>query len=141
MGAMLAYTADSPPMYRWLALMMATAMRPSAALTFDPGLQWHEKSGLLDLHPKDWPKTKKQNPVVQAIAPFVPILRQWKAVPPSECSIPEKGMGNLPEMLTIIFQEVLEAANQWSADHLLTTGPKGQRTIQQKMEVECVSNS
>ena len=198
MGAMLAYTADSPPMYRWLALMMATAMRPSAALAFDPGLQWHEKSGLLDLHPKDWPKTKKQNPVVQAIAPFVPILRQWKSAPhplaqsrkkawgnlrtalrlPPE-AIPKtirhsiatelrrrgvsidrisaqlghssgnrttaiyarydpEFMGNLPETLTIIFQEVLDAANQWSADHLLTTGPNGQRIIQRKMEKEYV---
>ncbi|RYM12532.1 tyrosine-type recombinase/integrase [Sphingobium cupriresistens] len=201
MGAILAYATDNPPMYRWLALMMATAMRPDAALAFDPSLQWQEKIGLLDLHPRDWPRTDKQNPVVQAIAPFVPILRQWRAAPhpivqsrkkawgnlrkalclPSK-AIPKtirhsiatqlrrrgvamqliseqlghsslnrttaiyarydpEFLGDLPATLTTIFQEILAAANQWSADHLLTTGPTGQRIIQRKMEMEYVTTT
>lgn len=201
MGAMLGYAADTPPLYRWLALLMATAMRPDAALAFDPTVQWHEKNRLLDLQPKDWTRTKKQNPMVQAIEPFRPILSAWKASPHSRAqsrkrawgtlrsalelppgAIPKtirhsiatelrrRGvsidrisaqlghsngsrttaiyarydpdfMGNLPEVLTIIFEEILYAANRWSADHLLTTGPKGQIIIQRKMEIKCGSTT
>lgn len=76
LGAMLGFTASDPSTYRWIALMIATAARPDACLAFDPKRQ--DKGKLLDMHPPEWPRTKKRNPVVPCIAPFRPILEAWK---------------------------------------------------------------
>jgi integrase len=195
MGAMLGYAQGEAPLHRWLALLMATAMRPDAALAFEPtARQWKEAAGLLDLHPPAWLRTKKHNPIVQAIAPFRPMLSDWKANPhrpalsrkrswgtlrealglPAQ-AIPKairhsiatelrrrgvsidriaaqlghsngnrttaiyadydpEFMGNLPEVLTSIFDEIIEASKVWSADHLLTSGPKGKKIVIAKKE-------
>lgn len=60
----------------WLALMIATACRPEAALKFDPRTQW--QGDLIDLHPKGAKRTKKRNPVVPTIGPFRPALAAWR---------------------------------------------------------------
>lgn len=196
MGAMLGVSADNPAMYRWFALLMATAMRPDAALAFDPASsQWKHDSRLLDLHPEGWPRTKKRNPIVPAIEPIIPILEEWKADPhpaaksrkrawrtlrsllglPADAvpktirhsiatELRRRGvsldriavllghtaqrrttaiyaiydpleLGNLPEVLTTIFNEILEAEKKWSADHLLTTGPYGRKIIVERKDV------
>lgn len=68
-----------PGPYRELALMIATAARPGAAMAFDPLEQW--EGDIIDLHPKGAPKTAKRNAVVPSIDPLAPILEQWKAEP------------------------------------------------------------
>src|SRR3546814_11811256 len=50
-----------------------------ACLAFDPEHQWRGK--LVDMHPKDWPLTKKRNPTIPAIGPLLPILKDWKKDP------------------------------------------------------------
>jgi integrase len=79
MGAMLGYAREDAGAYRYLAMMLATACRPGAALAFDPATQWH--SDVLDLQRPGVPWTDKQNPVVPVIAPLVAILAEWKADP------------------------------------------------------------
>lgn len=77
MGAIMAVASYEPQMFRFLALQLATLVRPEAALGFDPRLQYTEDTGLIDLHPKGWPRTKKRNPVVPAIDEMKPILAEW----------------------------------------------------------------
>lgn len=78
MGAIMAVASYDPAMFRFLALQLATLVRPEAALGFDPRQQYDSGADLIDLHPKGWPRTKKRNPVVPAIPPFKPFLEQWK---------------------------------------------------------------
>lgn len=79
LGAIIGFALWDKPTLRWLLLMLATACRPDAALTFDPAKQ--DRGDLLDTHPPVWPRTKKRNPVVPVIAPMRPILEAWKADP------------------------------------------------------------
>lgn len=62
---------------RWLWLMIGTACRPDAALAFLPEVQWD--GFLVDLHPPDWPRTKKHNPVVPAPPLLARMLDAWKS--------------------------------------------------------------
>jgi integrase len=62
-------------MFRFVALQFATAVRPQAALAFDPTKQY--RAGLIDLHPEAAPQTKKRNAIVPAIRPLRPILAEW----------------------------------------------------------------
>ncbi len=77
MGAVMAVASYDVQMFRFLALQLATLVRPEAALGFDPRQQYDATTGLIDLHPKGWPRTKKRNPVVPAIDEFKPILKVW----------------------------------------------------------------
>lgn len=79
LGAIMAYVASDKPMWRWVCLMIGTAIRPDAGLAFNPAEQW--EGGTLDLHPPAWPRTKKVNPIIPVAAPLVPILQDWKANP------------------------------------------------------------
>jgi hypothetical protein len=66
---------------RWILLLIATNMRPEAALAMNPGSQWNEAHGLINLHPVGWPVTKKHNPIVPVIPQLVPWLTEWRANP------------------------------------------------------------
>lgn len=78
LGAIFGYAQDhSLSFYAWCALMLATAVRPEAAMQFNPELQ--VQGGAIDLHPPHWPKTKKVNPVVPAIPELMPLLAAWPA--------------------------------------------------------------
>jgi len=79
LGAIWAYARSDKAAWRWIALMIATASRPGAALAFDPKGQW--LGDVLDLHPVNAPVTDKRNAVVPVIDPLVPILREWQAHP------------------------------------------------------------
>lgn len=79
LGAILAYAQEDIEAYRWVALMIATACRPEAGLAFQPSKQWQDD--LLDLHPPEWPRTDKLNPVVRVIDGFEMILEDWLANP------------------------------------------------------------
>ena len=71
------YAAHNPPLFRFVTLMFATAVRPQAALRFDPRSQYDDVTGLIDLQPEAAPQTKKRNAVLPAIRPLRPVLRAW----------------------------------------------------------------
>lgn len=76
--AMLGYARmHDANLYRYIALQMATTVRPEAAATFDPANQWH--GSYVDLHPPGWKRTKKVNPRVPMIPELAVMLKEWKA--------------------------------------------------------------
>lgn len=79
LGAIWGYSQEDIGAWRWIAVMMATASRPGAALALDPATQWLDD--ILDLHPEGAEKTDKRNAVVPVIEPLRPILSAWKADP------------------------------------------------------------
>lgn len=81
LGAIVGYALNDIEALRWILLMIATAARPDAALAMQPAEQYRPGKRLLDLHPADWPKTKKRNATVPVIEPFHPWLEAWAAAP------------------------------------------------------------
>jgi len=79
LGAMLGYAQPDIAAWRWIALMIATAARPGAALAFDPSTQWDDD--ILDLHPVGKPVTDKRDAIVPVIDPLRPILASWSDAP------------------------------------------------------------
>jgi hypothetical protein len=79
LGSIMAVASYDVDMFRDLALQLGTLVRPEAAHGFDPRQQYDPDTGLIDLHPKGWPRTKKRNPVVPAIDELKPFLSQWAA--------------------------------------------------------------
>jgi len=79
LGAIVAYASQEPQVQQWLWLMIGTAVRPDAALAFDPAAQWH--GDMVDLHPADWDRTDKRNPVVPVIEPLKAVLERWNQSP------------------------------------------------------------
>lgn len=79
LGAIMGYAKEDTGAYRWIALMVATAGRPDAALAFSPKDQW--KGAVVDLQPPEWPITDKRNAIVPTIEPLKPILQAWKKEP------------------------------------------------------------
>lgn len=75
MGQIFWYSRHFPDLFRFVALQMATSVRPMAALQFDPRKQFNGK--LIDLQPDTAPQTKKRNAIIPAIRPLRPILSQW----------------------------------------------------------------
>ena len=79
MGAVFGYAKQDKDVYQWLCLMLGTTVRPEAAMAFRPSEQWDDE--LIDLHPPEWDRTKKVNPVVPAIEPLKAMLYKWEAFP------------------------------------------------------------
>jgi integrase len=79
LGALVGYARQDIGAWRELCLMLATAVRPGAALAFDPVEQWH--GDIIDLHPAGKPVTDKRNAVVPVIEPLRPILQGWLEKP------------------------------------------------------------
>ncbi len=71
------YCAHNPDLFRFAALQFATAVRPQAALKFDPCTQYDDARGLIDLQPGASPQTRKRNATVPAIRPLRVVLRAW----------------------------------------------------------------
>lgn len=65
-----------PDLFRFVALQFATAIRPTAALAFNPKTQF-VRGTLIDQQPEASPQTKKRNAVTPAIRPMRVILRAW----------------------------------------------------------------
>ena len=63
-------------LYRFIALQLATLVRPESAALFDPSVQWH--GAYIDLHPPKWKRTKKVNPRAPVIPELRPVLQAWK---------------------------------------------------------------
>lgn len=70
-----------PSLFRFVALQMATSVRPDAAKQFNPATQYRAASGLIDLQPDDRGRTKKRNAVIPAIRPMRVVLRAWAKEP------------------------------------------------------------
>jgi integrase len=79
LGAIYGFAREDKPTFRFLALILATAVRSEAAAAMDPKAQWMPDAKLIDLHPAKWPRTKKHNPVVPVIEPFAVVLKDWVA--------------------------------------------------------------
>lgn len=77
MGKIAWYTSHSPELFRFVALQFATAVRPNAALRFDPRRQYDHGRQLIDLQPEASAQTRKRNSVIPAIRPIRPVLRAW----------------------------------------------------------------
>lgn len=77
LGRIAWYAKHNAELFRFVALMIATAVRPQAALSFDPRTQFDERTGLIDLQPGASPQTKKRNAVIPAIRPLRTVLRAW----------------------------------------------------------------
>lgn len=71
------YASHNADLFRFVTLQFATAIRPAAALQFDPVTQYDDRRGLIDQQPGALPQTKKRNAVIPAIRPFRPVLRAW----------------------------------------------------------------
>lgn len=79
MGAIMMVAAYDPPMFRFLALQLATLVRPTAGLAFDPRTQYSATTGLVDLHPRTRVRTQKRNPIIPAIPEIKPLFDRWAA--------------------------------------------------------------
>lgn len=75
------YCSHNPALFRFVALQFATAVRPAAALKFDPRKQY--KDGLIDLQPDQAQQTKKRNAVIPVPRPLRPILLAWAREAPA----------------------------------------------------------
>lgn len=78
LGALWGYAKEDIGIWREIALMVATACRPGAAMAFNPKAQWNGRT--VDLQP-DREETDKRNAIVPAIKPLRPILDAWKEQP------------------------------------------------------------
>lgn len=77
MGKIAWYAAHNPALLRFVALQLGTAVRPMAALAFNPRKQFDAKRGLIDLQPSASPQTRKRNSILPAIRPLRTILKAW----------------------------------------------------------------
>lgn len=77
MGRMAWYASHNADLFRYCALQLATAVRPMAALKFEPSKQFDEARGLIDLQPGASPQTRKRNSIIPVIRPLRPILAAW----------------------------------------------------------------
>lgn len=71
------YAKHNRELFRFVALQVATAVRPMAALKFDPRGQYDDATGLIDLQPGASKQTKKRNAIIPAIRPLRPVMRAW----------------------------------------------------------------
>lgn len=77
MGRMAWYASHNADLFRFMALQLATAVRPMAALAFDPRAQYDPVRKLIDLQPGAAPQTRKRNSILPAIRPLRPVLDAW----------------------------------------------------------------
>lgn len=71
------YASHNPDLFRFVALQFGTAVRPQAAMKFDPRTQYDPATRLIDLQPEATKRTKKRNAVIPAIRPLGFVLRKW----------------------------------------------------------------
>lgn len=78
----------SPSLFRFVALQMATSVRPMAARVFDPSAQFNPRFNLIDLQPQETARTKKRNAIIPTIRPMRVILKRWIADGSKPCRDP-----------------------------------------------------
>lgn len=183
------YASHNRELFRFVALQFATAVRPNAALKFDPARQYSERTGLIDLQPAASKQTKKRNAIVPAIRPLRTVLRAWAregahpvsshktawrnmrrvlglsadvhaktirhtiaTILYSDETVPEREivellghegklarttriyakydparLRNVARVLTTLWRDVSREARTYNADHMLTTGQRGDK--------------
>jgi hypothetical protein len=97
LGAIMGYARDDIDAWRWIALMLATAARPGAALAFDPADQWLDD--IIDLQPVGVQQTDKRNAVVPVIEPLRPILEGWLEAPGAKVKSRKKWWGTMRRVI------------------------------------------
>lgn len=73
------YARHNRELFRFVALQVGTAVRPTAALNFDAASQFDKTTNLIDLQPGKSKQTKKRNAIIPAIRPLRVVLRAWAA--------------------------------------------------------------
>lgn len=114
LGAIMGYAQDDVDAYRWVALMLATAARPGAALAFDPATQWLDT--IIDLQPADTDLTDKRNAVVPVIAPLRPILAAWLESPGQRVKSRKKWWNTMRRVIGLS-----DAVNPYTIRHTVAT--------------------
>lgn len=76
LGKIAWYAKHNAALFRFVALQLGTAVRPQAALKFDPATQF-VNGRLIDLQPGQSKRTKKRNAIIPAIRPLRAVLRAW----------------------------------------------------------------
>lgn len=76
LGRIAWYAKHNADLFRFVVLQIGSAVRPQAALAFDPAKQFIN-GRLIDLQPEAAPQTKKRNAVIPAIRPLRVVLRAW----------------------------------------------------------------
>jgi integrase len=71
------YSFHFPDLFRFVALQIGSAVRPDAAMQFDPRRQYNSRTRLIDLQPDEALQTKKRNAILPAIRPLRPVLLAW----------------------------------------------------------------
>lgn len=82
LGRIAWYAKHDADLFRFVALQIGTAVRPTAALKFDPATQYDDATGLIDLQPAASKQTKKRNAVIPAIRPLRVVLKAWHGTEP-----------------------------------------------------------
>jgi len=77
MARMAWYASHNRDLFRFMALQFATAVRPQAAMKFDPRAQYNPATRLIDLQPEASKRTKKRNAIIPAIRPLCYVLHKW----------------------------------------------------------------
>jgi hypothetical protein len=122
LGAMVGYCRSLGDLgsIRWILLMIATDMRPDAALAMNPRLQHIEAHNLLDLHPAGWPETKKRNPILPLLPEFKPWLLEWKGNPHPVVNSRKTFWRKMRELLDLPKTTVPKTIRHSIATHLRT---------------------
>lgn len=84
LGRIAWYAKHNAGLFRFVCLMLGTAVRPQAALKFDPATQYNDGTGLIDLQPGKAKRTKKRNAIIPAIRPLRVVLRAWAKAEPDK---------------------------------------------------------
>lgn len=77
LGQIFWYARHNPDLFRFVALQLGTAVRPAAALKFDPRQQFATATGLIDLQPGKSKQTKKRNAIIPTIRPLRTVIKAW----------------------------------------------------------------
>lgn len=191
------YTSHNKDLFRFVALQFGSAVRPQAALKFNPRKQF--VGGRIDLQPEKSKRTKKRNAVIPAIKPLRAVLRQWAKDEPvavdsrktawrvmrrvlnlsgdvhpktirhtvatllyADPTVPEReivemlghdgklarttrlyakydpdNLVNVVRVLTSLWRRVAKEARAYGADHLLTSGQRGDKLQVVEKGVKC----
>lgn len=124
LGAMVAFTRADIGTHRWIQLMIASMHRPDACLAFDPAKQ--DRGALLDMHPPEWPRTKKRNQVIPCITPFRSVLNEWGKKPHKAALSKKRAWTTMRRALGLAEEVVPKTIRHTIAKELRSRGVPGE---------------
>ncbi|WP_439546845.1 site-specific integrase [Sandarakinorhabdus sp.] len=79
MASIIGYALDDRLLLRFVLAQVATLTRPEAVRAWRPWEQADLMRGVIDTHPRGWPRTKKRNPILIIPRWWQPWLAEWIA--------------------------------------------------------------